>query len=178
MDFKHFDRRLVFETAAWLAVAGVFFFFSFDILDTSQTYRFGATSWPRAIIGAMVLVALFQLVVGFRRSAPKAAETPEAEAENKGFAGNALFRLGITLGTPLLYIYLLPRTGFYLTTPVFIAAYLFLLGERRMVPLVLISLFVYAAVTGVFTTLFFVALPVGNWPGFYDFSNWFITAIR
>ncbi len=178
MDFRRFDRRLVFETAVWLALAGFFFFFSFDILDTTQTYRFGAASWPRAIIGAMVLVAAFQLTVGFRRSAAGAAETPEAEPRQKGLTGKAVFRLVITLGTPLLYIFLLPRTGFYLTTPVFIAAYLFLLGERRMVPLILISLFVYAAVTGVFTSLFFVALPVGNWPGFYDFSNWFITAIR
>ena len=178
MDFKRLDRKLVIETAAWLAVAGFFYFFSFDILDTTQTYRFGAAAWPRAIVGAMLLVAVFQVVLGFLRSAPKPAETAETEPQETGFAGSAVFRLGITLGTPLLYIFLLPRTGFYLTTPVFIAVYLFLLGERQIVPLVLISLFVYAMVTLVFTTLFFVALPVGNWPGFYDFSNWFITAIR
>ena len=177
MGFKGIDRKLVIETAIWLFVAGFFYYFSFDILDTTQTYIFGAASWPRAIIGGMILVAVLQFLIGYFRPVP-VAETAAEEAGQSGYAGSLAFRLLITLGTPLLYIFLLPRTGFYLTTPVFIAAYLYLLGERRVVPLVLITLFVYALVTGVFTSLFFVALPVGNWPGFYDFSSWFITVIR
>ncbi len=177
MSFKGIDRKLVIETAIWLFVAGFFYYFSFDILDTTQTYLFGATSWPRAIIGGMLLVTALQFLIGYFRPAP-ATDTVTEEAKEGGFAGNLVLRLTVTLGTPLLYIFLLPRTGFYLTTPVFIAAYLYLLGERRVVPLALITLFVYALVIGVFTSLFFVALPVGNWPGFYDFSSWFITVIR
>jgi hypothetical protein len=30
----------------------------------------------------------------------------------------------------------------------------------------------------IFAKLFYVALPVGNWPGFYDINNWLLTAIR
>ena len=175
MDFRRWDRRLVVETAVWLLLAALAFFFSFDIEDTSQTYKFGAASWPRTIILGMMMVALLQVLLHRHRSSD-AAET--VAPEQGGMAGNVVLRLGVTLGTPLLFIFLLPRTGFYLTTPVFIAAYLYLMGERRIVPLIVISLCVYAAVTGVFTSLFFVALPVGNWPGFYDFSNWFITVIR
>ena len=30
----------------------------------------------------------------------------------------------------------------------------------------------------IFTKLFYVALPVGNWPGFYEINNWLLTVIR
>ena len=42
-----------------------------------------------------------------------------------------LSSIGIFL-IPLVYAWLLPRTGFYLTTPFFLIAYLLHVGERRV----------------------------------------------
>ena len=37
---------------------------------------------------------------------------------------------------------------------------------------------VYGLVLLVFVRLFYVALPVGNWPVFYDVNNWIVVAVR
>jgi hypothetical protein len=72
----------------------------------------------------------------------------------------------------------MPRTGFYVTTPLFLIAYLYLLGERRWRYLVGVALFIYGLMVLIFTTVFYVALPVGNWPVFYDINNWLVQAYR
>ena len=72
---------------------------------------------------------------------------------------------------PLAYACLIPRAGFYATTPVFVALYLLLLGERRPLVLVGVSLLVFALVSLVFVMLFYTALPTGTWPGFYELQQ-------
>ena len=37
---------------------------------------------------------------------------------------------------------------------------------------------VYGLVLLIFVRLFYVALPVGNWPVFYDINNWIVVAVR
>ncbi|MGI9435081.1 MAG: tripartite tricarboxylate transporter TctB family protein, partial [Geminicoccaceae bacterium] len=85
--------------------------------------------------------------------------------------------LGLFL-IPLVYAWLLPRTGFYLTTPLFLITYLLYVGERRWLVILGATIVIFAVVNLIFTKLFYVALPVGNWPGFYDVNNWFLTVIR
>ncbi|MEM9442992.1 MAG: tripartite tricarboxylate transporter TctB family protein, partial [Pseudomonadota bacterium] len=79
---------------------------------------------------------------------------------------------------PLIYAWLLPRTGFYLTTPVFLIVFLLYVGERRWYVVVLTTAIITALVFLIFAKLFYVALPVGNWPGFYDVNNWLLVTIR
>ena len=87
-------------------------------------------------------------------------------------------KLVVAFGLPLLFVFLLPRTGFYLTTPFFLLAYLMLLGERRPLVLIGVTLLIYVLINLIFTSLLFVALPTGTWPGFYDFSNWFLATFH
>jgi hypothetical protein len=75
-------------------------------------------------------------------------------------------------------VFLLRRTGFYLTTPVFLAAYLYLLGERNAVRIVLVTAIIYVLMNAIFTTIFYVPLPVGNWPVFYDINTWLLESYR
>jgi hypothetical protein len=85
--------------------------------------------------------------------------------------------LGVFL-IPLIYLLALPRIGFYIATPLFLAGFIYYLGERRWGLILGVTFFIYGLVNLVFTKLFYVALPTGTWPGFYDFSNWFVTVIR
>ena len=87
-------------------------------------------------------------------------------------------KLAAAFGLPLLFVFLLPKTGFYLTTPFFLLAYLILLGERRPLVLIGVTLLIYVLINLIFTSLLFVALPTGTWPGFYDFSNWFLATFH
>jgi hypothetical protein len=86
--------------------------------------------------------------------------------------------MGITLALPIVYASLLNGTGYYFTTPLFLAAYLYMTGVRAARPLILVPLVIYVVVTFIFTRILYVGLPVGYWPGFYDFSNWLIVLIR
>ncbi len=44
--------------------------------------------------------------------------------------------------------------------------------------LLIVPLLIYLIINLAFTRLFYVALPTGIWPGFYDFSNWFLSVVR
>ena len=175
------------ETAFWLgfAVAAYAFTFSFD--RNIEIYRFGAAGWPRAVILLMALTALFQLVQSRRahrevRSEPD-AETGSTDPESAGRTAATrdagyLPRIALTLLLPLVYAASLDYTGFYVTTPVFLALYLFILGERRTRFLVLVPLIIYLLLLLAFTKLLFINLPVGNWHPFYDISHWLLVLLR
>ena len=36
----------------------------------------------------------------------------------------------------------------------------------------------YLGSLAIFSKLLFVPLPTGNWPGFYDFSNWLLEILH
>ncbi|MGI9500466.1 MAG: tripartite tricarboxylate transporter TctB family protein [Geminicoccaceae bacterium] len=160
-----------FELAFWLALALVAFALSFQFSSEPGTYQWGAASWPRAVILLMVIAALVHAWWKWRgRPATGAVEEPDDDA-------SFLSSLGLFL-IPLVYAWLLPRTGFYLTTPFFLVAYLLYVGERRWPVILATTAIISIVINLIFTKLFYVALPVGNWPGFYDANNWLLTVIR
>lgn len=174
------SRDLWVELTIWIAIAAAAFILTFRFDGPLQIYKFGAAAWPRAIIAALTLGAAVQFALAIRRRARARDRQPVRDywAKLAGAGLGVNLRIAATLGLPLLYIFLLPRTGFYLTTPFFLAAYMFVLGERRGAYLVGVPILIYAIAMLIFTRLLFVALPVGIWPGFYDFSNWLLVLVR
>ncbi len=65
-----------------------------------------------------------------------------------------------------------------MTTPLFLIAYLLYVGERRVGVILATAAIISVVINLIFTKLFYVALPVGNWPGFYDVNNLLLTVIR
>ncbi|MGI9493417.1 MAG: tripartite tricarboxylate transporter TctB family protein [Geminicoccaceae bacterium] len=164
---------ILLELVTWLVLALAAFILSFQFSEEPGTYQWGAASWPRAVIGLMAFTAC---VHGFMRFKRAEVSTPAGDEEaNSG--GSFFDSLGLFL-IPLVYAWLLPRTGFYLTTPFFLIAFLLYVGERRWRVILITTLIVIAVINLIFSKLFYVALPVGNWPGFYDINNWLLTAIR
>lgn len=162
------------ELAIWLALGLTAFALTFQFSAELGSYRWGAASWPRAIIVILLVFAVAQFVLSLRLQ-PAEEET----GERSGIWVRAdHLQLLFIFALPLIYIALLPKTGFYIATPIFLIAFMRLLGERRWRYLLGVTLFIYILVNLVFTKLFYVALPTGTWPGFYDFSNWFIVLIR
>ena len=160
----------LFELAFWLGLALLAFALSFSFSDEVGTYEWGAASWPRAVILLMAIAAIVQYLVRQARPAPVTFnETDEG--------GSVLSVVGLFL-IPLVYAWLLPRTGFYLTTPVFLIVFLLHVGERRWSVILATTVIISFVVNLIFTKLFYVALSVGNWPGFYDINNWLLTVIR
>ncbi|MEC9011402.1 MAG: tripartite tricarboxylate transporter TctB family protein, partial [SAR324 cluster bacterium] len=50
--------RHIVETLVWLLTAVVFFVYSFEFNQEIEIYKFGATGWPRVILGLFLLVTL------------------------------------------------------------------------------------------------------------------------
>ncbi|MFQ6018992.1 MAG: tripartite tricarboxylate transporter TctB family protein [Kiloniellaceae bacterium] len=174
--------RLLIELAFWLGLAAIAYALSFEFADAVGTYAWGAASWPRAVILLMAAGAIAQFGIRLRWQAGGGQSRAGGAAVPAGGLRRAFgisgAKLAAALGLPLVDVYLLPHAGFYVTTPFFLAAYLALLGERRPAALVGGPLLIYALINLVFTKLFYVALPTGTWPGFYDFSNWFLVMLR
>jgi len=159
------------ELAFWFVLALIAFALSFQFSDEPGTYQWGAASWPRAVILLMVIAAL---VNAWRAWQVRPAAVTRDET---GEEGSVVSSLGLFV-IPLIYAALLPRTGFYLTTPIFLIAYLLYVGERRFWMILATTGVITLVANLIFTKLFFVALPVGNWPGFYDVNTWLLTVIR
>jgi len=160
------------ELGFWLALALVAFGLSFQFSNELGTYEWGAASWPRAVILLMATAAIAHAVMRLR-----GAKSTAVRVEQENGAGDLVTSLGLFI-IPLVYAWLLPRTGFYLTTPVFLLAFLLYVGERRIAVLLATTALITALVFLVFAKLFYVALPVGNWPVFYDVNNWLLVLIR
>ena len=48
----------IVETVVWLLIVIVFFVYSFEFNQEIEIYIFGATGWPRVILGILLLVTL------------------------------------------------------------------------------------------------------------------------
>lgn len=162
---------ILVELGFWLTLALVAFGLSFEFSDEPGTYKWGAASWPRAVIFLMTITALIHAAVRYRGAGHHAVIKEDSAG------GSFIGSLGLFL-IPLVYAWLLPRTGFYLTTPFFLIALLLYVGERRTSVILLTTAIIVFVINLIFAKLFYVALPVGNWPGFYDINNWLLTAIR
>lgn len=159
--------RPVLEWAFWMALAAVAFDQTALFDREIPNYAFGATGWPRAICAAIALGATGQLL--HRLTVGRRAETA-ARAPAGGDLAARLKRAPIFL-FPLLFLWLAPRLGFYLTAPVFILGMLLILQVRSVVTLVTATAAIYALVLLVFTRLFFVALPVGRIESLYEINT-------
>lgn len=166
------------ELLVWLALIGGAYALSFEFDRPVGSYSFGATGWPRAILGLILVVATVQFALRLAREKHEPQAGPGFWSQFFRSGARANITVGLAFGLPVLYAALLPGAGFYFTTPLFLVAYLYLLGERRWRYLLGVALLIYGLMVLIFTTIFYVALPVGNWPVFYDINNWLVEAYR
>lgn len=220
------------EAGAWLALAAGMWLYSYRFDGEFPAYLWGPVSWPRAVLAAIVVLALTQLVLrvvlasrsdpsaeddaGPRRDGgaeegrhdprpagdgrPSARSPGDSAVRNRGRAGNgsetwdewgeapdersearsgadARLRIIATFTLPFLYLFLLPRTGYFATTPLFLVAYMLVFREHSLKYMLATAVLLYAGSLAIFSKLLFVPLPTGNWPGFYDFSNWLLVIL-
>lgn len=162
------QSRPVAEYVIWLAVAIFFYGFSFSFADPAGQEVISPDVWPRFFAAIMAIVATVHL-----RSELQ-ADHDDSEPESR-FSVWATAQLFIA---PLVFVFLMPRIGFYVAVPLFLMAQLLLLGERRAGVLLLTTASATAAVLLVFTTVFFVAVPLGTWPSFNAINVAILTSLR
>ena len=182
------------EAGAWLVLAAGMWIYSYRFDGEFPAYLWGPVSWPRAVLAAIVVLALAQFVLRTvieRRSETRhedrsagdadAAESRDANGgePDAAYGGlDARLRIVATFTLPLLYLFLLPRTGYFVTTPLFLVAYMLVFREHNLKYMLATTAGLYLGSLAIFSKLLFVPLPTGNWPGFYDFSNWLLEILH
>ncbi len=86
--------------------------------------------------------------------------------------------VGAILTLPLFFASLLEDLGFYSLAPFFIIGVMFLFGERRPKPMILIAALIFGLLMLLFVNILFVGLPVGNIRPFYDIGSWVVTVLQ
>ncbi|KAJ54338.1 hypothetical protein ACMU_18080 [Actibacterium mucosum KCTC 23349] len=160
--------RPVLEWLFWIALVALYAQQTSFFDETLQNYRLGATGWPRGLCIAAAIGATGQLItrlLAIHRGAPEGVGPSDGPAQRNWLqmAQNlAIF------GFPFCFLYAAPSIGFYVAAPLFILGLLLLLGVRKPLTIALVVAIVFGLFLVVFTRFFYVALPVGSMPFFYD----------
>ena len=86
--------------------------------------------------------------------------------------------LGAMLTLPLFFAALLEDMGFYSLAPFFIIGVMFMMGERKAKPMVLVAALVFGLLMLMFVKILYIGLPVGNIHPFYDIGSWVVTVLQ
>ena len=174
MKMGNLKNSHLIEGTIWLTIVLVFFAFTYDFNQPIEIYKFGATGWPRVILGILLFVTLGNLFHQYRfgsaaQSGRVGISDDDDEADGTTSIG-AVLKIIAVLGTPFLYALLLKPAGFYFATPFFIVFIILLFGERRPRWIISITLLIYALLLFLFMMVLNAPLPQGNVSPFYDYS--------
>ncbi len=129
--------------------------------------KLGPAYWPKFLLLLLMGLSVLVAIDAFRerRKGEKGGEKiPEP---NK-----VKLRFLLAIGFILSYFYLLNIFGFILLTPFFLMAFMYLLGERKKIWMMIISVGITFLIIYVFTKAMYVPLPRGKGI-FLDFSHLF-----
>lgn len=174
---------LYVETAIWLFIAVGMWIYSYEFDRPIAHYEYGVMSWPRVVLALLAVFAIFSFVVQRRRllateetGGVGAADLSASTGNYTGVQTAALILA--TFALPLVYVWLLPGMGFFALTPFFIAGYMYIFRQRKLIHLTFTSFLIYAALTFIFSRLLYLPLPTGYWPGFYEFGTAVVEALN
>lgn len=171
-------RYHIVEAIVWLLIVAVFFGFSFQFNQPIEIYKFGATAWPRVVIFLLLIATIGNFYYQYKYgSAPQAGLVGIADTSGDSNALKdpaTLLRMIAVLFTPFIFAWLLKPVGIYFAAPFFIAAIMWLFGERRIKSILIVTAVIYLIFLGLFLVILNAPLPQGNTSPFYDFSAWIL----
>jgi len=137
---------------------------SFSSASVMQGGQMGPSFWPRFLLGAILL---FSGIVSLGLIRKIAKEKAWGETFMTLDRGKVRFFVAISLSVA--YLIFLPLLGFIAITPVFMIAFMVLLGEKSKGWIVGVSIAMTAIIVVLFTKAMYVPLPRGVWL-FREFS--------
>ena len=168
-------RTHLIEAIVFLLIVAIFYGFSFEFNQPIEIYRFGATAWPRVVIFLLLLATLGNLWFQYKYGSATQETIGQSNDESDLSDPAAIMRMLAILLTPFLFAWLLKPVGIYSSAPFFIAAIIWLFGERRWKAILIMTLVIYFVFIGLFLVILNAPLPQGNVSPFYDFSAWILT---
>jgi len=168
----------VIETAVWILMATALFALTFNFNQSGEIYPPGPSAWPRVILLLMVLAAIgnayYHWQNGNALQDDRIGLTRDEETMNAERTWGANLRIGLILFVPFIYALALKPIGFYSAAPFFILAVILLMGERRPMHILVITVFIYVLLLLFFLVLLNANLPQGTMSPFYEISSQFL----
>jgi hypothetical protein len=162
------------EAVIFLLIIAIFYGFSFEFNQPIEIYIFGASAWPRVVIGLLLLATLGNIWFQYKNASAAQGTIGQSDDEADYSAPGTLPRMVAVLLTPFIFAWLLKPVGIYFSAPFFIAAIIWLFGERRWKAIVIMTFVIYVIFIGLFLVILNAPLPQGNTSPFYDFSSWIL----
>jgi len=152
----------IVETLIWLTIIAVFFVYSFEFNQEIEIYIFGATGWPRVILGLLLLVTMGNFLHLYKKGSEVQKGRVGITDQEENISYDSLYsiwKLIAILSLPLIFAWSLKPVGFYSATPIFIALTILLLGEKRIKWVLGITLFIYLLLIVLFMVILNAPLP-------------------
>ena len=137
---------------------------SFGANTVMQAAQMGPAFWPRVILGAIILLTGIISIETIRKIIKEKAWNESLMTMDRG---KLRFFAAISLGVA--YLTLLPILGFIAITPIFMIAFMLLLGEKSKGWIIGVPIVMTAVIVIMFTKAMYVPLPRGVWL-FREFS--------
>lgn len=116
-------------------------------------YKVGDDLWPEIVLIGLIIMSVLSLVFGWKKQAEVSVKEPHA----------SWVRLLVVIGMSLVYAYSLQYIGFLSLTPFFAGAFMYILGLRKILSLIGLSILMTAAFFFLFRIVLSVPLPLGLW---------------
>jgi putative tricarboxylic transport membrane protein len=136
-------------------------------LSTESIRRFGEVGgsfWPDVILSLLLLCSialLIQNIVAYQKEKKKVSSAPDISAEDLKEKREGRKRFIFSAVVMLVYILVMPLIGFILSTPLFVAAFIYALGEKRKKVLLLAPPLITAGIVLLFGTFIGIRFPRG-----------------
>lgn len=137
---------------------------SFAERTTLQGAQMGPAFWPRFLLGFLILLSGIVSVGTIREIAKEKAWGEALMTMDRGKV-----RFFVAVGLGVAYLFLLPIVGFIVVTPIFMIAFMILLGEKSKGWILGVAIAMTAVIVLLFTKAMYVPLPRGEWL-FREFS--------
>jgi len=134
-------------------------------IETGSGGRVGPDLWPKAILGFMALLCIYE--IGRRLLARDSeAATGLVKMESGTVAPRATHPRMLAAGIVLIggYVAAVPWIGFFIATTLFLAAFTWAGGFRRPVAVAVVSLAGSLALVVTFMRIAYISLPLGEGP--------------
>ena len=159
----------------FLLLVAVFYGYTFEFNQPIEIYRFGATAWPRVVLALLLIATIGNIWYQYKHGSASQGTIGQNEDDAPDFSEpGSLGRMVAVLATPFIFAWLLKPVGIYSGAPFFIAAIIWLFGERRWKAILIMTAVIYVVFIGLFLVILNAPLPQGNMSPFYDVSSWIL----